>query len=192
VPPQFSKPFSLKEFTMSRFKPITLAIALTILTFVFASLTFAKQPQGKPPVPPRPKPKQGPSLANEQVANPTLLSGAKELGTSGGITITHGGNPPRTPGGITITHGGNPPRSPEPNDHCHESCHRHDCDRDVHSCYEETFEALHSTCMVLPGDTFETVSLREYRTNSNARAIASFNKLSLNATLVPGQMLMLP
>jgi hypothetical protein len=180
-----------RSFPMSRFKPALIAIVLTILTFAFSSLTFAKQPP-KSPLPPRPKPGHGRS----QVANPTLLSGVNEVGTSSGITITHGGNPPRSGDGFTITHGGNPPRSPEPNDYCQahapESCHRHDCDRDVHSCYEETFEPLHSTCMVLPGDTFETVSLREYRTNSKARSIASLNKLSLNAALIPGQTIMLP
>jgi hypothetical protein len=51
---------------------------------------------------------------------------------------------------------------------------------------------LHSACVVFPGDTFETVSLREYRTILNSRYIASFNKLPLNAVLVPGQILMLP
>jgi hypothetical protein len=184
---------------MSRFRPTMFAIAMTILSLIFATLTFAKQPQGKSPVPPRPKPGHGSSLGGKQVNGAVLndITNDKEL--SGGITITHGGNPPRTGGGIVITHGGNPPRSPGSNDYCddschheHDSCHRQYCDRDDHTCYGETFEPMHNVCIVLPGDTFETVSLREYRTNSNAGSIANFNKLSLNAALVPGQILMLP
>ena len=53
-------------------------------------------------------------------------------------------------------------------------------------------EPFHSFYICEPGDTFSRVALKEYRTSAAAKYIAQFNRLPLNATLVPGQRLLLP
>ena len=54
------------------------------------------------------------------------------------------------------------------------------------------YEPFHSTYICMPGDSFYTVSLKEYGTSSNSRYIAQFNRLPMNSPLTPGQTLMLP
>jgi hypothetical protein len=54
------------------------------------------------------------------------------------------------------------------------------------------YEPFHSTYICMPGDSFYTVSLKEYGTSSNSRYIAQFNRLAVNSPLTPGQTLMLP
>lgn len=56
----------------------------------------------------------------------------------------------------------------------------------------QAYEPFHSTYIVLPGDSFYTVSLKEYGTSANSLKIAQFNRLPSNAALVPGQRLVLP
>jgi hypothetical protein len=56
----------------------------------------------------------------------------------------------------------------------------------------QAFEPFHSTYICQPGDSFYTVSLKEYGTSSNSSYIAQFNRLALSSALVPGQTLMLP
>lgn len=58
--------------------------------------------------------------------------------------------------------------------------------------YGQAFEPFHSSYVVLPGDTFYTVSLKEYGSSSAMNHIARFNRLATNAALVPGQRLLLP
>ncbi len=56
----------------------------------------------------------------------------------------------------------------------------------------QAFEPFHSTYNALPGDSFYTVSLKEYGTSKNAGAIAQFNAMPQDAALTPGQTLTLP
>jgi hypothetical protein len=56
----------------------------------------------------------------------------------------------------------------------------------------QAFEPFHSTYNTLPGDSFYTVSLKEFGTSAKAGAIAQFNGMSEDAALVPGQQLVLP
>lgn len=56
----------------------------------------------------------------------------------------------------------------------------------------QAYEPFHSTYVVLPGDSFYTVSLKEYATSSNSKYIAQFNNLPQTAALTPGQVLRLP
>ena len=58
--------------------------------------------------------------------------------------------------------------------------------------FGQAFEPFHSTYICLPGDSFYTVSLKEYGTSANQFYIARFNGLAPNAALVPGQRLVLP
>jgi hypothetical protein len=58
--------------------------------------------------------------------------------------------------------------------------------------YGQTYEPFHSTYICQPGDSFYTVSLKEYGTSANQYHIARFNNLATNSALVPGQRLLLP
>jgi hypothetical protein len=58
--------------------------------------------------------------------------------------------------------------------------------------YGQAFEPFHSTYICQPGDSFYTVSLKEYGNSSKQYYIAKFNGLAPNAALVPGQRLVLP
>jgi hypothetical protein len=58
--------------------------------------------------------------------------------------------------------------------------------------YGQAFEPFHSSYICQPGDSFYTVSLKEYGTSSNQYYVAKFNGLAPNAALVPGQRLVLP
>ena len=56
----------------------------------------------------------------------------------------------------------------------------------------QAYEPFHSSYICQPGDSFYTVSLKEYGTSNNMQSIAQFNRLPVNAALVPGQRLVLP
>lgn len=56
----------------------------------------------------------------------------------------------------------------------------------------QAYEPFHSSYVTLPGDSFYTVSLKEYGTSKNARYIAQYNRLAESAALVPGMTLQLP
>ena len=58
--------------------------------------------------------------------------------------------------------------------------------------FGQAFEPFHSSYICQPGDSFYTVSLKEYGTSSAQFHIAKFNGLAPNAALVPGQRLVLP
>jgi hypothetical protein len=58
--------------------------------------------------------------------------------------------------------------------------------------YGQAYEPFHSWYFCQPGDSFYTVSLKEYGTSAVANHIARFNRLQPSASLVPGQRLMLP
>jgi hypothetical protein len=58
--------------------------------------------------------------------------------------------------------------------------------------FGQAYEPFHSSYVCQPGDSFYTVSLKEYGTSSTMKHIASFNRLATNAALVPGQRLLLP
>jgi hypothetical protein len=95
-----------------------------------------------------------------------------------------------------------------------DNCDNHDCHRPCYDgrcypyyrCYPsygcirtidnyavgQAFEPFHSTYICQPGDSFYTVSLKEYGTSSNSRYIAQFNRLAESSALVPGQTLTLP
>ncbi len=64
------------------------------------------------------------------------------------------------------------------------------CVHPVYGC--QAYEPFHCNYYVLPGDSCYTISLKEYGTSSNANYIAQYNRLPINAALVPGQQLMLP
>jgi hypothetical protein len=58
--------------------------------------------------------------------------------------------------------------------------------------YVQAFEPFHCWYICQPGDSFYTVSVKEYGTSGAANHIARFNRLPFNAALVAGQRLMLP
>jgi hypothetical protein len=54
------------------------------------------------------------------------------------------------------------------------------------------YRPLHCYVWVLPGDTWYTISLREYGNSSFCHYIASYNGLSMSSPLIVGQQLRLP
>jgi hypothetical protein len=58
--------------------------------------------------------------------------------------------------------------------------------------FGQAYEPFHSSYVCQPGDSFYTVSLKEYGTSSTMKHIATFNRLATNTALVPGQRLLLP
>jgi hypothetical protein len=58
--------------------------------------------------------------------------------------------------------------------------------------YGQVYEPFHSWYICQPGDSFYTVSQKEYGTSGAANYISRFNRLPFNAALVAGQRLMLP
>ena len=79
-------------------------------------------------------------------------------------------------------------------DHHHHLHHHHNRIRYVaplyvySKCYHPQFQC----CYVFPGDTWYSISKRNYGVNFLTRHVASFNGLSTNSRLVPGQRLRLP
>lgn len=69
------------------------------------------------------------------------------------------------------------------------------CYYPLYSCYSYcglAYEPFHCSYIVLPGDSFYTISQKEYGTSVNGLYIARFNSLPMSADLAPGQTLMLP
>ncbi len=56
----------------------------------------------------------------------------------------------------------------------------------------QAYEPYYSSYICQPGDSFYTVSLKNYGTSSVSKYIAQYNRLALNSALVPGQRLVLP
>ncbi len=126
----------------------------------------------------------------------TILATAAGLLTSGSVLAKGNGsnNNGKSSSNFKISFG--------TNKDCHKPCYDNHCYD--HRCYSnygcytncqlnsQAYEPFHSTYTVLPGDTFYTVSLKEYGTSGNSRSIAQFNRLADNSALVPGQQLMLP
>src|SRR3954452_6852940 len=54
------------------------------------------------------------------------------------------------------------------------------------------FEPFHSNYVTLPGDSFYTISLKEYSTSANAKYIARFNNIPQEQILTPGTIIQLP
>ena len=188
---------------MNALKNRVMSSLATGACLLFATIGFAKQPSGSQnhSRPVKTNVSNFSSMKNITLANVQVFKTPVSNTLSSKITITHGGNPPRANGnGFVITFGGNPPRnygcgSPCNYEPCHKPCHYDCCYHNyccVTTCCGMTYEPLHSSCVVLPGDTFYTISLREYGTRINSTYIAMYNHVPLYSALVPGQTLMLP
>ncbi|HEX4415485.1 MAG TPA: LysM domain-containing protein [Lacipirellulaceae bacterium] len=107
-------------------------------------------------------------------------------------------------GGIVITHGGgNLPKEPgnNPDKNWGHNCGKDYCSKDYcfdhyrSSCYSEcsyvNVEPM-NTYVVLPGDTFESISLKLFGNPTDSANIAMFNRMPIDSALAPGQVLMLP
>jgi hypothetical protein len=93
-------------------------------------------------------------------------------------------------GGFKITHGGNPPRSPESYKWKNKFWY---CDHSHHIVFCDHFvEPAFANYVVVPGDTFEVISLKLFHTPGNSLFLASLNRIPVNVALVPGQVLVVP
>jgi hypothetical protein len=130
-------------------------------------------------------------------------------GSNGGNNGNHSNN------GFKIAFSGNSQKQSNGN---YNKCHDNHCYTNYHNCnsgycynryYDngcyyngqyatneigpgQAFEPFHSSYVVLPGDSFYTVSLKEYGTSANSKYIARFNNMPQTAALTLGQTLMLP
>jgi hypothetical protein len=89
-----------------------------------------------------------------------------------------------------IKNGSNPPHSPK-------SFKWHDkfwyCDHSHHIVFVDHFvEPVFANYVVVPGDTFELISLKLFHTSGHTLFLASLNRLPVNTLLIPGQVLVIP
>jgi hypothetical protein len=56
----------------------------------------------------------------------------------------------------------------------------------------QAYEPTHSNYVVLPGDSFYTISLKEYSTSKNSAFVAKYNSMPEDQALTPGQVIQLP
>ncbi len=121
--------------------------------------------------------------------NPTTVLGNTDKGLSNAInTINTRGVNVTTVFGGTVKTVSDPPKGSKPCHDGHWYCeHRCDYTWNGHSC-----EVFYGEYIVVPGDTFETISLKLYGTPTNMLFLAEFNRLQVNTALVPGQVLRMP
>jgi hypothetical protein len=62
----------------------------------------------------------------------------------------------------------------------------------VYPIYDTCYYPQHRICYVLPGDTWYTISQREYGNQNFCHNVASYNGLAMNSQLYVGQQLSLP
>jgi hypothetical protein len=144
------------------------------------------------------------TVASMLIASSAFAGGSKKSsgnGThqNGGLKITFGGNPPLN--NQNLNHNNNCNNN---NNNCNNNnCTNQNCGGNLNNSTcdggfgdnvlgGQPFEPSHSTYLVQPGDTFYTVSSKEYGNTSNAKYIAQFNRLVLTSALVAGQRLVLP
>ena len=53
-------------------------------------------------------------------------------------------------------------------------------------------EPVFANYVVVPGDTFEVISLKLFNTPGHTLFLASLNRLPVNTLLIPGQVLVVP
>jgi hypothetical protein len=187
---------------MNASKTNLVAVLTTTAVLLMASASFAKDKNNSGSPPPRPK-------KDNKVTSTTVSSTA--LGLAQGATlISDPGKKKPVPGGtvigtnlngitslsgdkgsgFTITHGGNPPRSPESSKWKNKYWY---CDHSHHIVFCDHFvEPAFANYVVVPGDTFEVISLKLFRTPGNSLFLASLNRLPVNVALAPGQVLVVP
>jgi LysM repeat protein len=186
---------------MSASKTNLVAVLATTAILLMASTSFAKDKNNNGGPPPRPKKDSKvtsttlSSTALGVAQGATLISdpgkkkpvpGGTYIGNLNGVTSLSGDKG----SGITITHGGNPPRSPE-------SCKWKNkywyCDHSHHIVFCDHFvEPAFANYVVVPGDTLELISIKLFRTPEHTLFLASLNRVPVNVALIPGQVLVVP
>jgi nucleoid-associated protein YgaU len=139
------------------------------------------------------------------IGNPGLSNSINNVNKFGSnnITTVYGSSNGLATGNGTSIFGGtlkNGPTLPCPVmpvcNNGHKPCWYEHCRRDycynMPMCMSYGFEPLNSSYVIAPGDTLESISMKEYGTIGNSTYIAMFNKLPANVVLAPGQTLMLP
>jgi hypothetical protein len=185
---------------MNASKTNLVAIFATTAVLLMARASFARDKNSDSGQPSRPKKDKitsttvsSTSLGLSQGANLISDPGKKKLptGTFIGNNLNHNGLLSSDKGsGFTITHGGNPPRSPESYKWKNKFWY---CDHSHHIVFCDHFvEPAFANYVVVPGDSFEVISLKLFHTPGNSLFLASLNRLPVNVALVPGQVLVVP
>lgn len=96
-------------------------------------------------------------------------------------------------GGFSVGIGGNSSHKSNNNNNYNKNNHNGNCEYNGQPYgVGQAYEPAYSYYICQPGDSFYTVSLKNYGTSGVSKYIAQFNRLPLNAALVPGQRLLLP
>jgi hypothetical protein len=103
-------------------------------------------------------------------------------------------------GGFKVSFGGNNHNNHSNHNDHHDNHHHHTFYKNYHypryyaqpAYVAPCVHPLHSCCYVYPGDTWSSISLREYGKPNYGYSIAAFNGLSTRIRLVVGQKLLLP
>jgi hypothetical protein len=185
---------------MNASKTNLIAVFTTTAVLLMASASFAKNS----PTSPHPRPKKddknitSTSISTTSIGlahGTSLISdpGKKKL-PQGTILGTNLGNTGRLSGDkdgkFKITHGGNPPRSPE-SFKWHKKFWYCDHSHPIVFC-DHFVEPVFANYVVVPGDTFEVISLKLFNTPGHSLFLASINRLPANTLLIPGQVLVVP
>jgi hypothetical protein len=121
---------------------------------------------------------------------------AASSATAGGFSFSGGGNGGNK-GSVKISFNGNHHHNNHHHGHHHHAHHGHHHHvryyaPPVRLLYSKCYHPQFQCCYVYPGDTWYSISRRNYGVNFLTTRIASFNGLSTNSRLVPGQQLRLP
>jgi hypothetical protein len=185
---------------MNASKTNLVAIFATTAVLLMASASFARDKNSDSGQPSRPKKNSSITSTSISTTSLGLAHGATLISDPGkkkptpgtailGTNLDHNGLLSKD-GGFKITHGGNPPRSPESFKwkskfwYCDHSHHIVFCDHFV--------EPVFANYIVVPGDTFEVISLKLFNTPGHTLFLASLNRLPANTLLIPGQVLVVP
>jgi hypothetical protein len=136
------------------------------------------------------------AVAAMGLATTSAFANGNKGGKKGGIGLSFGG------GGIGVSLGNSKHNNSNYNNNLYLKKHNAHCGNyggypgypvyPYVQPYGMAYEPFHSWYICQPGDSFYTVSLKEYGNSGAANYISRFNRLPFNAALVTGQRLMLP
>jgi hypothetical protein len=177
------------------------AVVATAAVLFMASASFAKDKNSNSGPPPRSKKNGNITSTSISTTSLGLTHGATLISDPGkkkpipgtsilGTNLNHNGLLSSKDGGFKINHGGNPPRSPESFKWKNKFWY---CDHSHHIVFCDHFvEPAFANYVVVPGDTFEVISLKLFNSPRHFLFLASINRLPVNTLLIPGQVIVVP
>jgi len=185
---------------MNASKTNLVAVLTTTAVLLIASASFAKNNSNNTPSRSKKEVKNftSTSISNNSIGlshgNNFISDPGKKktihgtiLGTNLGNTSHLSGN---TDGKFKIKNGSNTSHSNKPFKWHNKFWY---CDHSHHIVFVDHFvEPVFANYVVVPGDTFEVISLKLFHTSGHTLFLASLNRLPVNTLLIPGQVLVVP